>query len=269
MSARRFRKKAKSSRRSYSYSPSSSLRDEEIAAYRKFAAAILLVVLFSAGLYLWGVEAVAGLGSFWSRFFPNSQNVVVGDPSPTTETTLLAPNLDPLPLQTNNPDEVKVKGWARSGREVKIYLNDEAVGEILVGKDGRFSYNNFTLTEGKNTLYATTLVNGNESKPSDSQEVIYDKTKPDLEVSMGEVDTEEGTVRITGSTEPQATVTVNKHRAIVNLQGKFNYLVSNLKEGENQLKIVALDEAGNETVIEKTVTYESESSSEEVTPTPS
>lgn len=271
MSARKFRKKARSYRHTYSYSPSSSLRDEEVAAYRRLALAVALVILFSGGLYLWGVDAVAVLGSFWSQFFPQTQNLQPGNLTSTSETTLLAPNLDPLPLQTNNPQEIQIRGWAQSGYEVRVYLNDKPIGQLLAGKDGRFSLDtqNLPLVEGKNKFYATTLKGSRESKPSQIQEVIYDKTPPKLEVTLSEVNPKEVSVEISGSSEPRATVTINGHRAIVTLQGTFTYTLTNLQNGENRVKVVARDEAGNETVIEKSVIYDPSSKpSPEASPQP-
>lgn len=263
--SRKFRPKAKSTRRAYSYHPTDSMRNEEIAAYRRLAVALVLVVLFSAGLYLWGIEIVAGLGSFWSRFFPNtSSSLQIGGSLLTPDVTLLSPNLDPLPLRTNQPEEIEVKGWAQSGAEVKVFVNGAEVGQVLVDNSGRFSYGDFVIEEGENTIYALTVENGRESKASEIQTVVYDKTKPELEVTVGETDAEKAEVQISGQTEGSAIVTVNNHRAIVDLNGNFSYTVTNLQEGENIIKVVATDEAGNEAVVEKVVDY---SPAEPETPT--
>lgn len=61
-------------------------------------------------------------------------------------------------------------------------------------------------------------------------------------------------IEVVGTTEPTASVTVNDIPVKVSGDGQFSVTIS-LKPGINRIKIVAKDEAGNQTVIHRTVKY--------------
>ena len=59
---------------------------------------------------------------------------------------------------------------------------------------------------------------------------------------------------IAGQTDPTDRVTVNGYWAIVDSKGNFTYALP-LQNGDNQLKIIATDDAGNTTEVDKKVIY--------------
>jgi len=253
--ARKFRRKTQPRRKTYSYRPTDSMRSEELTAYRRLMLALVLVIAFSVAMYLWGIDTVAFVSSFWRNVSPNSSANQVATTLNNQDETILPPNLDPLPLVTNDPESLRVEGWAQSGVEVEVFVNGESVGTALVDKSGRFRVDDFTIKEGENKIYAVSHLNGMESKPSSTQTILYDKTKPALTVNIDKVQPD-GKVQIQGKAEPRATVLVNDHRVIVDLEGNFSYGEIGLKKGDNPIKVTATDEAGNQAVVEKTVRYE-------------
>lgn len=76
---------------------------------------------------------------------------------------------------------------------------------------------------------------------------------PDLSVeSPGENEVVAALVGIRGSTNPQATVTVNSKQVTLDAQGKFTETIS-LSPGEHTIIIEATDRSGHATVIQRTV----------------
>lgn len=247
----------------YSYHPKDSLRAEEISAYRKFAVTLLVILAFAAFLYFWGVQIVATLGSIWTKFTP-------GTSSTKTEEDVFvgAPRLDALPSAVNDLSSFSVSGWANAGVDVLILINDEEAEKVLADSSGRFEARNMSLVEGENKISAQAISSkGKKSQPAKVEIVIYDKTPPELSVSEPAdgaefAGSEQSWVTVSGVTEAKTVVTVNEHQAIVDLEGNFRFQLR-LADGENPLKIVAKDEAGNSTAVEMTVKYLTEAEEEE------
>lgn len=266
---KRFRqKKVKKSNIIYSYKPKDTSLLEERAVYQRLILVIIFVSLFSIILYVWGIQIVVKVSSLWNNFSPsdstkNPNNIL------TTSDILLPPNINSLPTAINNLGDFKIVGQAKPGDGIAIFINDQKVKEVLADASGNFEVTGLTLFEGENKIYAKILTpNEQTSKPSKTQTVVFDKTPPELEVTEPPENAEfegkeEKWLTVSGTTEPGATVLINDHQAIVDLEGNFRqqYILS---IGDNLLKIVSRDEAGNETIIERTIKY---SSQEAVTPT--
>ena len=80
---------------------------------------------------------------------------------------------------------------------------------------------------------------------------------PDLEINQpGENETVyQSNLEIKGKTESsEIKITVNDRLVVLEKEGEFNYLYE-LSEGENLIKVIAQDSAGNETEKELAVTY--------------
>lgn len=209
---------------------------------------LLIVIIFFAG-----IPALVKFSAFLGEVKTSSQPI-----APSDETSpLLPPQFEPLPEATNNP-QVTISGFAQAGKEIEIYLNSELVGKTTVDADGKFLYSNLLVGEGENRIKAYTADGERKSEASKTFFVTYKKTAPNLEVSKPEEGTsfskENKTIRIDGKTDPDVSVTVNDRWAIVSSSGSF-YAIYTLSDGENILKIKAVDPAGNETTLERKVTY--------------
>lgn len=183
--------------------------------------------------------------------------------NPTLEnadkTAPVAPILSPLNSATNSATLV-LEGYGESNTTLKINLNGETVKETVLGNDGTFSFEDLQLDDGQNTVYATaTDKAGNESAISNELKINYMKSGPKLEVSEpadGQTfgkNQEELTIK--GKTDIGTRIQVNERFVSVADDGTFSYRIK-LQEGENTLKIVATDTAGNRTQVEKKVIYQ-------------
>ncbi len=243
----------------YSYRPQDSLRAEEISAYRKFAVTLIVILAFAAFLYFWGVQIVATLGSVWTKLAPETPSTEIQQ----KESFVGAPRLDTMPSAINNLSLFSISGFANSGVDIIILINDEEAKKILADSSGRFEAKDLKLQEGENKISAQAVsAKGQKSQPAKVTTVIFDKTPPEL-VIIEPIDgaefkgSEQAWSTVSGVTEPKCLVTINEHQAIIDLEGSFRFQLR-LSEGENPLKITAKDEAGNETVVELTVKYLSE-----------
>ncbi|HXT83093.1 MAG TPA: hypothetical protein VN704_02000, partial [Verrucomicrobiae bacterium] len=111
------------------------------------------------------------------------------------------------------------------------------------------------LHSGQNTIQVKAEEdNKRQSDFSNTDTISYLKNPPNLSISspqdgQGFSKNSSPSVGINGSTDPGAKITVNGAWAIVDDQGKFNYLYT-LKDGDNDIKVVATDNAGNQTTKE-------------------
>lgn len=168
------------------------------------------------------------------------------------------PTLSALPEATNT-SPITVEGYAEPGSQLTLFVNGEEVKQNILGEDGSFSFSDIELTKGENRIYATAKdISGNESGPSHDLVISYKKDAPKLEVtapeegqSFGKNDQE---ITVTGKTDPGNNMRINERFVSVAEDGSFAYKLK-LSDGENTLTIVARDDAGNETKLERKVTY--------------
>ena len=62
-------------------------------------------------------------------------------------------------------------------------------------------------------------------------------------------------ISVSGATDPGDSVSVNDRLAIVDKDGNFSYSLD-LNSGDNKIKVVSSDPAGNQTTKELTVKYQ-------------
>jgi len=177
----------------------------------------------------------------------------------STTSLVLPPTFDPLPEATNS-SRIVITGYGESESTIKILVNEKESEEVIVDKEGNFIAKNILLSEGVNKIAAKTIKENQESNLSEYLVITLKKDSPKLEISSPTEDekfsADSKEIVITGDTDPGNKVTVNDRLAIVDTSGKFNFSVV-LSDGENKFKIVASDNAGNQTVIERKVTYSS------------
>ncbi|MBI2268324.1 MAG: hypothetical protein HYU80_02615 [Candidatus Blackburnbacteria bacterium] len=224
------------------------LRVEEKRKTRKAYLLITLSGLLLVGFVFFGTNSLAQLTSLMGNSNGNSKSQSQEDKTPPAR-----PNMDTLPHNTQT-DKLIVTGKAEVGSRLKLYKNEEVVREATILDDSKFSLE-IKLSKGKNIIWVTaTDASGNESEKI-PQTVFFDLEPPKLEISSpsdGESfgGTDEETLTINGTTEPEAKVTVNDRIAAVDGTGNFTVKYT-LSEGQNELLFVAIDPAENKT--EKTI----------------
>lgn len=208
----------------------------------------IIVILYTVGIPLLArVSAI--LGSINSSQ-PNTANADTTAP--------FAPTLSPVNSSTNSA-QLKLEGYAEPESTLKVMLNGEEAKKVLLGTEGSFSFDDITLDSGENTLYATATDDaGNESAISKELKIIYKKGAPKLEVtepSDGQTfGKNQQEIVVKGKTDKGVDLRINDRFVTVKDDGTFEYSLK-LGDGENTLVIVVQDLAGNQTKIERKVTY--------------
>ncbi len=159
-----------------------------------------------------------------------------------TAPVITSPDAD---LITNEAD-ITVEGTASPTTTIQLKNNGEEVGTAEVGDDGKFAIP-AELSEGENEFTAVSMLDGAVTGESEPVPVTLDTTKPELTIdSPKDGDkTNRETVTVEGTVDDANLdwVKVNGQKAEVS-DGKYSKRIL-LDNGENQIKVVAKDQAGN------------------------
>lgn len=209
---------------------------------------ILLIVL----LYFMGIPLLEKVAVLTSR---DDSAVTENDDEPVV---VLPPDLRSDFTATNSA-EIQLAGTAEDGDIVKLYKEGKLIDETEVKEDSTFVFRNVELKEGSNSFKAKTFKGEKESRLSDALTISYRKEAPKLSIdypSEGQgISNKDGDrLQIEGSTTPESNVTINGSQAVVDDEGKFKYVMP-IKGGENVIKAVSTDDAGNKTELERKFTY--------------
>jgi hypothetical protein len=230
-----------------------SRRQEKENIRRAFIYISLALVLLGTTVLL-GIPILVKVAVFFAE--------IKGSSLPVEQTDLLAPpppRINLLPEATKTA-YINLSGTAEAGATVEIYINDKKIDSIVSDSDSKFSTGKLRLEEGRNSIYAIALdSSGNQSSTSEKHYIWYDEEPPELEITSPQdgasfYGEQEKSIEVQGKTESGVTVLVNDRMVIVNSEGGFSTTFS-LNEGENLIKVVAQDEASNETEQEIKVIY--------------
>ncbi len=234
--------------------PSRLARSEEKKAFRRLILTVIGTLIILLSLVFLGLPALIKLSLFMANLKGG------GDTTQQKDTTQpYSPHLEASYTATNSA-KIDVSGYAEPNSTLEVFLNGESLKKILLKDDGQFSLPDVSLKEGENKITAITKDSGgNTSQPSEPLIVLFKKTPPALEVS----DPQDGQsfkgdnnkAKINGLTEVGANVTVNGRLVLVRSDGTFSYDFP-LGSGDNPLKIISTDVAGNQTTVERKINYQ-------------
>jgi hypothetical protein len=203
----------------------------------------ILIILFL--LFRFGIDALVNFSLFLSgnKNQTNTQNS-------NQINYITVPTLNPL-AQATNSAQIIITGQSTKGYQVLLYVNNNNVDQVNADNNGNFVFKE-TLTSGDNQISAKAETNNKQSAFSDTIDVVYKNSPPTLDISSPNdgqsfnknlVNTN-NTIDVTGKTDQGVSVTVNGFWAVVDDSGNFSYILP-LQNGDNQLKIIAIDQAGN------------------------
>ncbi|TCS95440.1 bacillopeptidase F [Hazenella coriacea] len=146
-----------------------------------------------------------------------------------------------------NKSEVKVEGTSAPGVNVSVMNNGKVVATVEPTAQGTYSAN-ITLNKGENTLTVKSTTDKGSTDPSDPVKVILDQTAPTISIDkpVNHFKTNQQAVTIVGQASDQYLheVVVNGAKAKLNADGTYSHRML-LENGENVIKVVAKDRAGN------------------------
>lgn len=189
--------------------------------------------------------------------FVNLFNKPSANPIASSAPTLVPPNLSNLPQYTNQKT-ITVSGTGPINSTIKVFFNNSS-DSTVVDNTGNFSIS-VGLTKGANTIYAKTVDDrGIESASSTTYTVNFTDQVPNLTITVPQNNqtfygSGQQSLNVQGSTDTGNSVTINDHIVIVDNAGKFSYQL-NLQNGDNNIKIVSKDNAGNKKEVTLKVTF--------------
>lgn len=211
------------------------------------------IILIGYVMLQYGVPLLANASFILSG---NSKDDVVANKK--NETVFVdVPVFDSI-VDATNTATISVRGSSKKDTTVNLYVNDELVDKIDTDSDGSFEFKRVTLEEGKNSLKANVTENNKDSEFTEEITVSYLKKAPEITLDSPsdgqEYKGDEKTAQVKGKTDPDVKVTVNDAWAIIDGDGNFSYNLP-LHDGENVIKIVGIDPAGNKTEMEQKIKY--------------
>lgn len=152
--------------------------------------------------------------------------------------------------------QIKISGVADANSTVELFQNNQSQGTTLTSDQSTFSFE-VTLQNGENLFTAQAISpSGKKSDHSPVYQIDLLVSPPSLVLDHpqdGQTTTEK-TIEVSGQTDPNTSVFINDRLALVTSDGRFRHNLA-LSPGENKIRIVAIDQAGNETTRQISVKF--------------
>ena len=211
---------------------------------------ILGIILVVFLVFKFGIPTLVNLSLFLSGSGSKNETVTQG-PS-----FIAPPVLDSFPEATSSANIV-VSGIASKNQIINLYVNDNLADTTKAGDNGKFSFKE-TIKTGESIIRAKAVMNKIESGFSNTIITVFKSAPPSLNInspSDGQsFSKDQNTIDVRGTTDAEVKVTVNGFWAITDSNGNFEYSLR-LQNGDNAIRIVATDQAGNRNEKELKVTY--------------
>lgn len=200
----------------------------------------LIVVILT---YLWMLFFLSNVNTFW-EIFKGKEIYEQKDTIPP-----IAPYLDPIP-EASTQNSVSITGKSEPGVKVILFIDGSQQSEVVTDNEGGFAFSNIQIGLSPTKIQVMAQDNaGNQSTKTREYTVYQDIQAPTIEIltpKKNEVfKSTERTYKVTGKTEIGAYVYVNDQISVTDDQGNFAEDLA-LKDGGNEIKIKAIDKAGNE-----------------------
>jgi hypothetical protein len=208
---------------------------------------VVLILLIKFGLNL-----LVGFSIFISG--NKSQSPISANSSDNSFVAI--PVLNPLPNATNSA-KIIISGKSQNDKKIHLYINNDLKDSIQTDNNGNFAFEE-TLLPGDNQIQVKAEKNSKSSDFSNSFTVSFKNSAPSLTIdspSDGQsFSKDQNSINVTGKTDSNVSVTVSGFWAVMNENNNYSYNLT-LQNGDNQIKVIATDQAGNTTEKDIKVTY--------------
>jgi bacillopeptidase F len=161
-------------------------------------------------------------------------------------------------FSATNSATVSLSGSSIKNAKITLFVNNAQVDTKQVNSNNTFSFDSVRLTHGDNSIKVQAEISGVKSDFSNAISISYLNKSPELSLDTPSDGTEfhkdQKSVDIKGKTDPGIKVTVNDFWAIVDTDGNYSYTLP-LHDGDNDIKVIASDDAGNKTEKDIKVKY--------------
>ena len=210
------------------------------------------------------IGIVVTLGILWKfglPFLATASFMLAGGHQQATEKekpTYVAPPTLHDTFSATNSAKISISGSTIKDATITLFVNNAKVDSVQLKDKNTFSFDEVPLIHGENTLKTQAEIQGVKSDFSNIVTITYLSKAPELSIESpsdgAEFHKESKTADIKGKTDPGVKVTVNDFWAIVDTDGNYSYSLP-LHDGDNDVKVVASDDAGNKTEKQIKVKY--------------
>lgn len=201
---------------------------------------IILVILLT---FKFGIPFLINLTFFLSGSKGNREQSENKYPS-----FIAPPILNSFPQATSSANII-ISGVASKNQTINLYINDNLIDTSKTKDDGSFSFKE-TISSEESVIKAKVVVGNKESEFSQPLTTAFKSSSPSLNISSPSdgqsFSKDQSIAEVRGTTDADVKITVNGFWAITHDAGNFSYRMP-LQNGENKIKIVATDIAGNRT----------------------
>jgi hypothetical protein len=217
---------------------------------KNLAISVFGIIVIIVLVFKFGIPALANI----SLFLSGSQNK--NEPNIQNPSFIAPPVLDSFPEATSSADII-ISGIASKEQTVVLYINDELIDTLNADDKGKFSFKE-VIKPGENTIKAKAVTDEKESDFSNAIVTAFKSAPPSLTVNSPSnnqsFSQDQNVADVKGVTDAEVKVTVNGFWAITDDNGNYRYSLT-LQNGENKIKVIATDIAGNKSEKEIKVTY--------------
>jgi len=206
---------------------------------------LLMILLAIAGSLIFLFIIVPQIVQLFFRFFGS------GDLNFNPEDTIppQVPVISPPPEATKE-SSVVLDGFGEAKSLVVVVINGREIDRAIVDDKGQFSYT-LKLDEGENLVSLYGVDQADNESASKQYVIIRDTKAPslvfeDLNNDKQITGRDQQNFNIKGETEPDSQLSLNERNIYVRSDGTFTTQIY-LQEGDNTLKFVVVDQAGNRT----------------------
>jgi hypothetical protein len=215
-------------------------------AYRNVLLAAFGIVLVIILLIIFGTNILVSFSLLIGRLTGTEEVEQT-----TQSTTYIAPPTLDAPFEATSSATLSLSGFAQADQTIALFRNGKQIAKTSTKDNNSFTFRTVRLDEGENVFKTRVITTDQKhSEYSNEIKIALLNEPPELTVDApqdGQVFKKDGRpVKVSGKTNPNVKVTVNDFWAIVDDEGNYSYLYT-LKDGENELKIVATDNANNKT----------------------
>lgn len=206
---------------------------------------VTMIVLSIAGLLLFLFVIMPQVVQLFFRFLGNGDlNLIQSDTVPP-QVPIVASQVE----ATNQP-KIDLEGFGEAESQVVVVVNGEEIDRVKVNEEGKFSYT-LSLDEGENLVNLYGVDEADNESAGRQFIIVLDRENPALlfeDLADGKQLTgkDQQNFQIRGETEPDSQLTLNERNVYVRSDGTFVAQIY-LQEGENTLKFIVIDQAGNRT----------------------
>lgn len=212
---------------------------------------LIVVVIYLA---IFGLNSVINFSVWVGNAISGNKNAQEVESKEDFFGTLFVDSIEPA----TNSAQLIVSGSSSNYDNLTFEINGKKVKTTSVMNQDSFSEEIGELKPGKNTIQVIAEAKKEKKKKqSEVIEVTYKNTPPKLTVSEPANDSTTSSQEITvkGETDKGVNIEVNGAPTVVTTSGAFEAKVR-LKEGDNTLTVLAIDDAGNEQKSEIKVKYQ-------------